>query len=343
MTRRECRDLVRGSLLWALGPLVAAMAVGGTLWILLGPASLKVISRERSPDAVPQGSRVGATDGISLALVPERNVFEQRRRYRPLCEYLSQRLGVPVRIKWLRDYDLVLSEIVEGRVDTAFLGSFTYALADAGRCTGHSPTGLARRQFYLLRPSVRAGRLRHQRRGVVKGKVLAMVNRDMTGGYLFPLVYFRRHGVDDIERHFSRVYYAGTHDLAAMVVFRGEGDLGAAKNHQYEELFASMPAFARQMKVIARSADMPSNRLAIRRGLPARVVESLQAALLSLHEDPQGLAALRALGASSRPHMRITRTCTRWSMDSISTWRVSIDPGRTRTMGRASIARRTVC
>ncbi|WP_333656146.1 hypothetical protein [Dissulfurispira sp.] len=48
---------------------------------------------------------------ITIAILPEQNVFEQKKRYKPLAEYLSNALDVNVKIKLLDSYGFIYDEI----------------------------------------------------------------------------------------------------------------------------------------------------------------------------------------------------------------------------------------
>ncbi len=80
---------------------------------------------EAAPAPAPQ--TVGPP--ITIALLPERNVFEQKKRYKPLQEYLSAAIGRPVVFKLLDNYQVIFTEILEHRVEGAFFGSMNGAIA----------------------------------------------------------------------------------------------------------------------------------------------------------------------------------------------------------------------
>src|SRR5512139_1374764 len=83
-------------------------------------------AREAPPTPPPP---VSTAPGVTIALLPERNVFEQKKRYQPLQEYLTAALGRPVTFKLLDNYQVIFSELLEKRVDGGFFGSMNGAIA----------------------------------------------------------------------------------------------------------------------------------------------------------------------------------------------------------------------
>jgi phosphonate transport system substrate-binding protein len=66
---------------------------------------------------------------ILIGLIPEMNVFKQQERFRPLTEYLTKKTGVKVNMTILSRYGNILECFTAEKMDGAFFGSFTGALA----------------------------------------------------------------------------------------------------------------------------------------------------------------------------------------------------------------------
>jgi phosphonate transport system substrate-binding protein len=251
---------------------------------------------ETDPDKTPRKIR-GET--ITIAVFPEQNVFEQKKKYRPLMDYLSNALDINVRIKLLDSYGAIYDEIGGRKIDGAFFGSFNYVIAKAR--ADIEP---------LARPVETDGRSVY--RGIIfsrkdrglgsdvkgwRGKRIALVHEVTTAGHIFPHWYLRKHGITDFERYFRKIIFTGSHDAAVLAVLKGQADLGAAKDLIYEKLLAQNPAMRSELVVIARSIELPSNSLCVSGGLEASLKDRLRKALLSLHETPDGKKALTAMNA----------------------------------------------
>jgi phosphonate transport system substrate-binding protein len=235
---------------------------------------------------------------VHLGLLPEQNVFKQLQRYQPLGEYLARRTGIAIRFRVLPRYGNVLENLAAEGMDGAFWGSFTGALAirragmePLARPVNPDGTSSYRGYLFVRRDSGLASV------ADLKGRTMAFVDRATTAGYLFPVAYLREHGVADPERYFGEAFFAGSHDAAIAAVLERRADVGCAKNTVYDAMAAREPRVARELAILAISADVPSNALGLRRELPAEVKGALKAALLGMSSDPAGRAVLETFGA----------------------------------------------
>lgn len=235
---------------------------------------------------------------LKIGLIPEQNVFKQTERYQPLGEYLTRKTGLGLRFTILPRYGNVIDRFREERLDGAFFGSFTGALAmeKLGVVPLARPVNLDGTSTYRGYLFVRKGSGIRDLAGM-KGKRLAFVEQATTAGYVFPLAYFREHGVQDPRRYFKEVYFAGSHDAAIHAVLDGEADVGCAKHSMFDRLARRDPRVATELQVLVQSPDVPSNGLAVRPDLPAADRERLRAALLAMDKDPEGIEVLRRFEA----------------------------------------------
>ncbi len=203
-----------------------------------------------------------------IATIPERNILKQEERYRPLVDYLSQRMGTRTRIglRHLSSYEEIVDEFIAGRINAAFFGSFVYALT-------HAKVGVEA----LARP-LKDGI--SQYRGIIftrtdsgiknwrdlEGRSFAMI-RATTAGELFPRMFFKNRGVENLENYLGKIHYVGSHDVAILRVLYGEADAGAAKDLIFEKLAREDPTIEREIQILARSAPVPENALVLRRDI----------------------------------------------------------------------------
>lgn len=133
---------------------------------------------------------------FTIAILPEQNVFEQKKRYKPLAEYLSDKLGINVKIKLLDSYGSIYDEIKNKTIDGAFFGSFNYVLTQAR--TDIEP--MARPVETGENSSYRGIIFTRKDSGLTvnvktwKGKKIALVHEVTTAGYIFPRWNLRKHG-----------------------------------------------------------------------------------------------------------------------------------------------------
>ena len=275
----------------ALRRLLPLVALGAALACSRPPAKEEV--------AAPQPP---ATTGppIVIALLPERNVFEQKKRYQPVQEYLTAAVGRPVAFKLLDSYQVIFTEIRERRVEGAFFGSMNGAIAQlkGGVEILARPVELSGVSTYsgVLFTKVDSGITADPK--TWKGRRIALVNKATTAGYLYPLSLLRRSGHQgDPEGYFKQMNYTGSHDAAILAVFNGEADFGACKNTIYEEYTRLHPEIQRNLTVLATSAQVPSNGLGVRPELDPDLKRRIREALIAMNTREDGQRALRQFQA----------------------------------------------
>jgi phosphonate transport system substrate-binding protein len=241
----------------------------------------------------------GPRPALRIGLIPERNIFSQKKRYEPIAEYLSERLDVDVQLVVLSRYGNIIDNFVSNRLDGAFFGSFTGALA-------HRKL----RVEALARPELSDGTstyhgllLVRKDSGIasvedMKGKRFAFVDKATTAGYLLPLYYFKTHGVDDLSTWLKETYFAGTHEGVIHDVLERKADIGAAKNTMFSVLAKNDPRISEELSILTRSPDVPENALCVRADLDESLKNGLRIALLSMDQDETGKEILESFGAA---------------------------------------------
>jgi len=235
---------------------------------------------------------------LLIGLIPELNIFKQKQRFMLLGEYLSRKSGVKVEFTILSRYGNIIDRFSKGKMDGAFFGSFTGALAiqKLGVVPLARPVNLDNTSSYRGYIFVRKGS------GIttakdMKGKRMAFVDKATTAGYIFPLAYLRRNGISDINKFFREYYFAGSHDAAISAVLEGQADIGAAKHSVYDRVRKENSRVNEELVIIAESPWVPSNGLCVRKDLDASLKKKLQDALLNLHTARDGEAVLKEFGA----------------------------------------------
>jgi phosphonate transport system substrate-binding protein len=265
--------------------------------ILLCAAVVAGCSRQEPPP--PRNPHPSPRRTLRIGLIPEQNIFNQLDRYQPLAAYLSEKIGATIELKLLPRYGNIIDNFRSEKLDGAFLGSFTYALA-------HSKLGIS----VVARPlapdntSTYYGMIFVRKDSGIrtiremKGKRFAFVDKATTAGYLLPLEYFFKGGVKDYKRYFGETYFTGTHQDSIDDVLNRRADIGAAKNTVFYRLAQRDPRIISQLKILARSPEVPENGLALRKDMDDAMKKGIQESLLGMHDDPRGKEILRMFGAT---------------------------------------------
>jgi phosphonate transport system substrate-binding protein len=266
--------------------------------ILVSLISCSEMSEPVNPAVVNESL---SNDIFVIAVLPERNVFLQKQRYRPLADYLTKAIGMQVKTKLLDSYSAVYNELLEHKVDAAIFGSLSFVVMDSKIAIEPLARPSLKNNVSTYRGSIFA----RKDRGITgdvrtwKGRRIALVSKSTTAGYIFPKWYLYTHGMKIFEGYFSNVIYTGSHDAAVLAVFRGEADIGSAKDSIVEKLLLDNPLMRKELEVIASSPSVPSNTIGILADHDSILKGRLKKALLGMHETPEGRDVLSALEADS--------------------------------------------
>lgn len=232
-----------------------------------------------------------------IGLLPEHNIFEQKKRYDPLLTYLSEQLGVKFQSVILPRYGNAIKNFHQLNLDGAFFGSFTGAMA----IKSLNVEPLARPQ-YLSGASSYYGMVFVKKGSKIRtaedlrNKRMVFVDRATMAGYLLPLSYFKSIGIDDYSTWFSEYYFSGTHEDAIHDVLNGIADVGAAKNTVFYRLAEADNRIVEELEILKTSPHVPANGLAMVKDIPEDLKHKLQEALLTMHLRSAGRPVLEGLG-----------------------------------------------
>jgi len=267
------------------------------LFVIIVVAALSISACEKTKKSAGQEEKPQQQQ-LLIGLIPEQNVFRQRERYLILGKYLSSRLGITINFTSLSRYGNIIERFNAEKMDGAFFGSFTYALA-------HSQLGVEAiaRPVNLDGTSTYHGYLFVRKDSGIrtstdmKGKRFVFVERATTAGYLFPLAYFKENGIADPHSYLGETFFAGSHDAAIQAVLNKEADIGAAKNTIFDQMAAENPRIEKELMILATSAVVPQNSLAMRKDLDPELKSSLKKILFDMKNNEEGRQALRRFGA----------------------------------------------
>lgn len=251
-----------------------------------------------TPKREAEQPKVFAQQEVLIGLIPEQNLFQQRERYQVLKKYLSEKLGLTVNFTSLSRYGNIVERFSAEKMDGAFFGSFTYALAHHqlgvealarpvnldGTSTYHGYI-FARKDSHIRTPKE------------MRGKRFAFVERATTAGYLFPLAYLKENGIADPLSYFGEFFFAGSHDAAILAVLNREADIGAAKNTIYDQVASENPRVGSELVILAASGVVPQNCLAVRKDLDPNLKGMLKRVLLDMEKDKDAADTLRKFDA----------------------------------------------
>jgi len=265
------------------------------VFCLLG---LLTCSCNQQPLPVPEHQADSAARVIRIGLLPELDLFTQKKCYEPLLAQLGKQIGVSFQIKVLPRYGALVDNFSDLNLDGAFFGSFTGALAIKN--LGIEP--LAKPQYADGVSSAFGMILVKKGSGIktaqdMRDKRMVFVDPATSTGFLVPLAFFKSLGIADYKGWFKEYYFSGTQEDAIRDVLNGYADIGAAKSTIYDLLAESEPRILSDLEILATSPPLPANTFAVRPDLDKDLKKALKEGLLTLHQSQAGRAALKNLKA----------------------------------------------
>ncbi|MCK9295501.1 MAG: phosphate/phosphite/phosphonate ABC transporter substrate-binding protein [Desulfobulbaceae bacterium] len=235
---------------------------------------------------------------LLIGIEPEHNIFDQMERYRYLAGYLSQQLGVQVKLTIMSRYGEVIKRFRSLKLDGAFLTSYTATMGidelklepvvNPVNLNGESSS----QGYIFVRKDSGIRNVNDMR-----GKSIVFVDPATMEGYLFPLAYLQQHGVTDMNGFFNRFYFSGSHVSAIFAVLDGRADIGAAKNTVFNRLVGNDPSIGQELAIIAQSPKAPEITLCIRQEIDPDLRARLAAVLLQMDKTAEGRKVLQQFNA----------------------------------------------
>lgn len=239
---------------------------------------------------------VQAADELRVSAIPDEAPTELIRKFKPLGEYLEQRLGMPVKFVPVSDYAGVVEAMASDRLDLAWFGGFTFVQAQR-----KAPmTPLVQREedqkftskFITADPAVKTLQ-------DLKGKTFAFGSVSSTSGSLMPRYFLQQDGIVP-EQFFSRVAYSGAHDATVAWVAAGKADAGVLNASVWQKLVDAGKVDTSKVRVIATTPPYYDYNWTVRGNLDPQLAAKIKQAFLDLDPAKPADKAILDLQAASR-------------------------------------------
>lgn len=237
-----------------------------------------------------------AADELRVSAIPDEAPTELIRKFKPLGEYLEQRLGMPVKFVPVSDYAGVVEAMASDRLDLAWFGGFTFVQAQ--RKAPMNP--LVQREedqqftskFITADPAVKSLQ-------DLKGKTFAFGSVSSTSGSLMPRYFMQQDGIVP-EQFFSPVAYSGAHDATVAWVAAGKADAGVLNASVWKKLVDAGKVDTSKVRVIATTPAYYDYNWTVRGNLDPQLAAKIKQAFLDLDPAKPADKAILDLQAASR-------------------------------------------
>lgn len=197
-----------------------------------------------------------------------------KNMYVPILNGVFNKIGYKMRIMIVKDYDALNNGIDEGIIDVAWFSPFAYVIA-------HEKSGIEP----IVSPKVN-GRVAYNGfiitrndSGInsiedLKGKSFGYVDEGSASGYLYARHILKTKGMNP-DKIFSKSAFMGSHDNVIKAVLSGEIDAGATYNEALDTALKN-GVETNKLKIIAKTADIPKDAIAVNPSLPKEFCEILK-------------------------------------------------------------------
>lgn len=234
---------------------------------------------------------------IAAVLSPEAT-FET---YQPLLAYLSQELERPVELLQRSTYAEVNELVRTGQADVAFVCGGGYVEGERlGYMTVLVVPQIDARTTYqaVLITQVDAP---YQSLADLRGTRFAFTDPLSNSGRLY--VQYRLWEMGETpETFFKHIIFTYAHDNSVHAVAENIVDAASVDSIVLESMYKQDPSLRQRIREIERSPDFGIPPVVVHPNLDPALRDALERALLNMHYDPEGRAALRAIGVERFVH-----------------------------------------
>jgi len=233
---------------------------------------------------------------LRVSMIPTTDPSRMLRDAQPLVARLEAVTGRTVTVTIPQSYAAVVEALVQGQVDVAHLGGFTFV--QASKRAGVVPLVQRERdrefhsKFITARDDVRT-------LADLKGKRFAFGDVNSTSGHLMPAYFMRREGVDPAV--LEQAIYTGGHDATALAVAERRVDAGALDEAVFERLVKDGRIDPAKVRVFWTTPPFPDYVWVVRKDLDPEMARKIAGAFLALDASrPEDGPILELLSARSR-------------------------------------------
>lgn len=225
---------------------------------------------------------------LVFAVIPSENAEGVVNRYTPFTEYLTRELGIKVTLRVASDYAAVIEGQRAGNIHIAHYGpaAFARALAVGSpvEAFGQQVNTDGTRGYYSVFYARKDSPI--QTIADAKGKNICLVDPNSASGNQVPRFSLSKQGIE-VETHFSKTVYAGSHENAIIALQQGTCDIAANWwNNEVRSNLKRMAekgmAKAEDFRIVFRSEQIPNSPVAYLANLPEQTKGKIRDAFLQI-------------------------------------------------------------
>ncbi|MDH0300970.1 MULTISPECIES: phosphonate ABC transporter substrate-binding protein [unclassified Pseudomonas] len=230
-----------------------------------------------------------AQQTLTVGLIPSEDSQAMIKSSQQVLDQLQERLGMPVKPFVATDYNGVIEALRAGKLDVAYLGPFSYVLANQVAGAQAFAVAVTKKTSSSAYHSLIIARRDSGIRGLddLKGRTFAFVDPSSASGHLFPKAGLEQSGHDP-KALFSRVIFSGSHDASILAVANRKVDAAAVADRILASAINNGQVKQEDFQVVWSSPDIPESPMVWRSNLDPELQGRLRAAFAAIKDVPWG-------------------------------------------------------
>lgn len=230
-----------------------------------------------------------AAQPLTIGLIPAEDSQAMIESSRQVLDSLQQQLGMPVRPFVATDYNGVIEALRSKKLDVAYLGPFSYVLANQIAGVEAFAVAVTKKTGQSAYKSVIIARKDSglARTADLKGRTFAFVDPTSASGHLFPKAGLLQAGYDP-ETFFSRVIFSGSHDASILAVANKKVDAAAVADRILASAIAKGQVKQDDLEIVWSSNPIPESPMVWRKDLDPALKAKIAKALANVKDLPWG-------------------------------------------------------
>lgn len=230
-----------------------------------------------------------AAGTLTIGLIPAEDSQAMIESSKQVLDSLQRQLGMPVKPFVATDYNGVIEALRAKKLDAAYLGPFSYVLANSvanveafavavTKKTGQSSYKsliIARKDSGIATPAD------------LKGRNFAFVDPTSASGHLFPKAGLLQAGYDP-DTFFGRVVFSGSHDASILAVANKKVDAASVADRILASAIAKGQVRQDDLRIVWSSNPIPESPMVWRKDLDPALKRKLAEALANIKDLPWG-------------------------------------------------------
>jgi phosphonate transport system substrate-binding protein len=228
---------------------------------------------------------------LRVSAIPDEAPTELQRKFKPLGNYLEQKLGVKVEFVPVTDYAASVEGLINNKLDMVWFGGFTFVQANI-RSNGKVIPIVQREEDEKFRSVFITTSKDINRLEDLKGKTLSFGAESSTSGHLMPRSFLLAAKINP-DTDLKRVAFSGAHDATVAAVSGGKVDAGALNISVWEKLLAQGKIDRNLLRVFYTTPGYYDYNWTVRADMDPALRKKLTDAFLALNaNDAQGKEVL---------------------------------------------------